>query len=94
MKDSFGRALKKSRKAHGLSQNDFSATSSRSYLSLLERGKRSPTIEKIESLASTMGVHGLTLIAVTYLYLDKSLDLDSLLKKVRTEAEVILKSDK
>jgi len=94
MKEQFGRALNKIRKTQGLSQNDFAATSSRSYLSLLERGKRSPTIDKVDSLAGTMRVHGLTLLVMTYLYLDKNLDLESLLERVRSEVAHILNSDK
>jgi transcriptional regulator with XRE-family HTH domain len=55
------------RKSSGLTQEDFSTVSSRTYLSSLERGIKSPTISKIDELASVIGVHPLTLIALAYL---------------------------
>lgn len=55
------------RKSKGLSQENFSATSSRTYVSTLERGMKSPTLGKIEVLAEVMNVHPLTLLVLSYL---------------------------
>jgi len=63
----FAAGLQRARKARGLTQEDFSEVSSRTYLSSLERGMKSPTITKLEELASTMGIHPLTLLALAYL---------------------------
>ena len=63
----FGVALRKARKSRGLTQEDFSVVSSRTYLSSLERGIKSPTISKVEELASVIGVHPLSLLALAYL---------------------------
>ncbi len=59
-------ALRKMRKARKLTQEDFGVVSSRTYLSSLERGLKSPTLEKLEAIADVMGVHPATLILVTY----------------------------
>lgn len=65
--DRFGAGLQKARKSRGLTQEDFSVVSSRTYLSSLERGIKSPTISKVEALASVIGVHPLSLLALAYL---------------------------
>jgi transcriptional regulator with XRE-family HTH domain len=59
-------ALKAARAARGLTQGDFAVVSSRTYLSTLERGIQSPTLEKIEQLAQTLQIHPLTLLTMAY----------------------------
>lgn len=59
-------ALKTVRKARGLSQEAFSDVSSRTYLSALERGLKSPTLNKLEALCEVMDVHPLTLLTLAY----------------------------
>lgn len=85
LKQAFGQALKKLRTSRKLTQEDFSQVSSRTYMSTLERGLKSPTLEKIEELASVLGVHPMTLLASSYLRLDDSLDQDDLLALIRRE---------
>jgi transcriptional regulator with XRE-family HTH domain len=63
----FGAGLQRARKSRGLTQEDFSVVSSRTYLSSLERGIKSPTISKLDELASVIGVHPLSLLALAYL---------------------------
>ena len=63
----FGAGLQRARKARGLTQEDFSEVSSRTYLSSLERGLKSPTISKLEELASVIGIHPVSLLALAYL---------------------------
>ncbi|PPC96901.1 MAG: transcriptional regulator [Methylotenera sp.] len=67
IKEAFASALKQARKSRGLTQEDFSEVSSRTYISTLERGIKSPTIEKINVLAKTLGIHPLTLLTLTYM---------------------------
>lgn len=64
--NAFPAALKALRKARGLSQEDFSDVSSRTYLSSLERGLKSPTLSKIVELCEVMEVHPLTLLTLAY----------------------------
>lgn len=71
MRDAFAKALRSARKAHGLTQEDFSPVSSRTYVSILERGRKSPTLDKLEEIAQTIGIHLLTLIALTHLHREK-----------------------
>ncbi|WP_255992031.1 helix-turn-helix domain-containing protein [Chitinolyticbacter albus] len=65
-KSRFGRGLHRVRKAAGLTQEAFGGTSSRTYVSALERELKSPTLEKIEELAETIGCHPLTLLVFAY----------------------------
>jgi transcriptional regulator with XRE-family HTH domain len=65
-KNAFPAALKALRKSRGLSQEDFSDVSSRTYLSSLERGLKSPTLSKIVELCEVMEVHPLTLLSLAY----------------------------
>lgn len=65
-KNSFAAALKTVRKARGLSQEAFSDVSSRTYMSSLERGLKSPTLSKVAELCEVMDVHPLTLLTLAY----------------------------
>lgn len=85
MRNAFARALRKLRKARGLTQDDFSVVSSRTYLSTLERGRKSPTLDKVQALARILGVHPMSLLTLTCIYFDQRHDLDGLFNRVRTE---------
>lgn len=84
----FGRALRHVRVARGLPQEDFDLVSSRTYISALERGLKSPTLPKVGSLAEVLSVHPLTLIAMAFV--DPAVaspdDIRRLLQQVQTEA--------
>lgn len=84
LKQAFGQALRRLRISRHLTQEDFSQVSSRTYLSSLERGLKSPTLEKVESLASVIDVHPVTLVALGYL-LDEGVSIEDLLVRVRSE---------
>ena len=85
LKRAFGLALKQLRSERNLSQEDFSEISSRTYLSTLERGLKSPTLEKIDELASVLEVHPLTLLVGSYLLKDNPIALDELFRRIRAE---------
>jgi len=89
MRVAFAKALKNTRKSRGLTQEDFSDVSSRTYLSMLERGKKSPTLDKIQIIAQTIGIHCLSLITLTYMYSEKEKDLDTLLLRIKNEVESV-----
>lgn len=55
-------ALKSVRKSRQLTQEDFSLVSSRTYLSTLERGIKSPTLDKLQEIAEVMSVHPASLV--------------------------------
>lgn len=90
-RQAFGSALQQIRKTRGLTQEDFSDVSSRTYLSSLERGLKSPTLEKIEMLCEAMDVHPLTLLTLTYLQDHKGKRLDKLQEKIEKEINKIQK---
>jgi len=86
----FGISLRVARKASNLSQEDFSDVSSRTYLSSLERGLKSPTLEKVQSLAGRMNIHPLTLMTLTYLCEANEIDPERLFGQVKIEVDRIL----
>lgn len=90
----FGQALRKIRASKNLTQEDFSTVSSRTYLSSLERGLKSPTLEKINQLAGTLDVHPLTILVATYVKRDANLDVESLFQTIKDElAEMSSRED-
>jgi transcriptional regulator with XRE-family HTH domain len=89
-KSSFATALRTVRKARGLSQEAFSDVSSRTYLSSLERGLKSPTLNKVAELCEVLDVHPLTVFALAYAADTKS--LDKLIARVRQEVDSVLTS--
>lgn len=66
MDHAFGRALNMLRTARGLTQEDFSIVSSRTYISTLERGMKSPTLEKVGDISTLLKIHPLTLLVLAY----------------------------
>lgn len=84
-KQAFGEALRRARKEKKISQEAFSEISSRTYLSTLERGLKSPTLEKIEALASVLELHPLTLLASYYLIKDPSSSVVDILDMLKSE---------
>ena len=93
IRHSFGQALKLARKSKGLIQEDFSVVSSTNFISLLENGKTSPTLQKLESISSTLGTHPLALLALAYaLDSGSSKDVDLLLRRVRDEVEDFMRN--
>jgi transcriptional regulator with XRE-family HTH domain len=90
-KKGFGIALRKIRKAKKLTQEDFEDTSSRTYLSTLERGMKSPTLEKIEALSTTLGIHPLTLLVFAYIEVENQ-EHDQILSRVMNEIRELNKN--
>lgn len=84
-----GLAIKEIRLSKQLTQEFFSDVSSRTYMSVLENGKKSPSVEKIESLAHAMGVHPMTIFTLSYLIADEGLTLDELQSKIIDEISKI-----
>lgn len=74
-----------------MSQEAFSDVSSRTYMSSLERGLKSPTLHKLTELCKVMGVHPLTLLTLAYTG-DSPRDIERLLASIRQELQEI--SDK
>jgi transcriptional regulator with XRE-family HTH domain len=85
IKNAFGISLKQVRKYREMSQEDFSIVSSRTYVSSLERGLKSPTLEKVEMISSCLEVHPLTLLALAYSKSNGGISCEELINKVIVE---------
>ena len=87
----FAKALRKAREARGVSQEEFDTVSSRTYVSSLERGIKQPTVTKVDALASVLGLHPLTLFALSYTDTASAADVRRLLDRVHQEVEGVLR---
>ena len=85
IKESFGLALQRARKSKESTQEDFSNISSRTYVSTLERGLCSPTVEKVDLLAGALGMHPITLLSMAYLIKSGVTDPTALMDQVKRE---------
>ena len=90
--DHFGMALRLARKARSKTQEDFSITSSRTYVSMLERGERSPTLAKINELSETLEIHPLTLLALAYAGPVAPAELRKFIAEIEREAISLMQS--
>jgi transcriptional regulator with XRE-family HTH domain len=86
--NSLAAAIKTVRKARGLSQEAFSDVSSRTYMSSLERGLKSPTLNKLSEISEVMDIHPLTLL--TLAYAGDWRRAEQLLARVRRELDQIM----
>lgn len=89
-KQAFGKSLKELRRAIGVTQEDFSVVSSRTYISLLERGQKSPTLDKVEALAKVLKIHPLSLLYLTYMRAGGQRDIDGLVRRIRSDLEGVI----
>ncbi len=89
----FGGALRAARAARGLSQQDFGTVSSRTYVSSLERGQKSPTLDKVAQIADVLGLHPLTLHAYTFLREPTPEQRIVLLRTIRAELRQLLEHE-
>ena len=70
-----------------MSQEVFDEVSSRTYISALERDLKSPTLPKVDALAGVLGLHPLTLLALSYG--SSQADVDKVLAQVSSEAKEV-----
>ncbi|XQE67365.1 helix-turn-helix domain-containing protein [Pseudomonas sp. P3C3] len=62
---------------------------SQSYVSSLEAGRWSPSLEKIEQMASVLGVHPATIIVAGYIYAEENSNAVEILKRIESELQEI-----
>lgn len=87
LRKAFGATLRQVRLQKGLTQEDFALVSSRTNVSLLERGGTSPTIDKLEELCSTLGIHPVSLMAACYMRKEHEGDIREFLSQVEDELQ-------
>lgn len=88
--NNFSQALKTARRARNLSQEAFSQVSSRTYVSTLERGLKTPTMSKVDELAEVLDIHPLTLLTLAYTKDGNNAEITRLLNDVSVELMSIL----
>ncbi|WP_253074808.1 helix-turn-helix domain-containing protein [Cupriavidus pampae] len=74
-------------------QEALDGVSSRTYISALERGLKSPTLDKIDSIASGLKVHPLVLVAYTYLRQYTEAEQEAVLRLVQMQLQELAKAD-
>lgn len=87
VKNAVAVVLKAMRKTRGLSQKNLAEVSSRTYVSKLERGQSSPTLEMMSTLSSPLGLSPLGLVALT-LATETGQSIRSLINLVESEPPV------
>lgn len=90
----FGRALRAARKLRKMPQEALDNVSSRTYISSLERGLKSPTLDKIDQIAKELNVHPLTLLAFSLLGRKTADEFDDVLQKIKAEYQLLLAEDR
>lgn len=93
LRDGLAHALRTARRAKGISQETLDTVSSRTYVSSLERGLKSPTIEKVDELAFAIGFHPLAIMAFAYLRSGKELSLPRLMKEVEDQVDLLIRNE-
>ncbi|MBG6078229.1 helix-turn-helix domain-containing protein [Polaromonas sp. CG_9.11] len=89
--NNFPAALKDARTSLSLAQEAFSLASSRTYVSSLERGIKSPTLSKVDTLADVLGIHPLTLLMLSYLEDRRAESAEALMALVAQELRLVLR---
>lgn len=90
LKTSFASVLKAVRLKRNVTQNDFADTASRTYLSKLELGKSSITLDKLDQLSRRLDLSPLTILTLT-LSEDAKVPAHTLLSGVQAELAALQK---
>ncbi|MBC3495756.1 helix-turn-helix domain-containing protein [Pseudomonas sp. SWRI100] len=86
LKASFANVLRALRSKRNITQRDFADTTSRTYLSKLELGKSSITLDKLEQISNRLELSPLTLLTLT-LSEDTGRSASDLMSKMRAELD-------
>lgn len=79
--------LRTARVAQGMSQEALEGATSSRYVRMLERGDRAPSLAIVEEIASALGVHPLTMLALCYVQSPTGTSVSPLLRQVMEEVE-------
>ena len=90
LRSAFAKAFRTVRKAKGLTQEDFDEVSGRTYISTIERQVHSPSLDKIEALASEMKIKPITLLMLANHYAHPRQSLDNQIKALEKDMKKIL----
>lgn len=92
LREALAITIKALRKAKNLSQEDFGVVSSRTYLSSLERGLKSPTLDKLEQIADVLGVPPASIVVLAYAIKNGKNDIESAIEAIVIDAKAAMRS--
>ena len=81
-------ALQSARKLTNTTQEAFDQISSRTYISAIERGLKTPTLSKIDEVAGVMGLLPLTVLVMAYAG-DDMVEQEKLLDSIRAQLQAL-----
>ncbi|MBK4998983.1 helix-turn-helix domain-containing protein [Pseudomonas sp. S31] len=84
LKTGFATVLKAMRVSRGLTHKHMAEASSRGYMSKLEQGRSSPTVDKLTVISEALGLSPLTLFTLT-LSLERGEPIDTLLQRLKAD---------
>lgn len=84
LKTGFATVLKAMRVSRGLTHKHMAEASSRGYMSKLEQGRSSPTVDKLTAISDTLGLSPLTLVTLT-LSLESGQSIDALVHRLKAD---------
>ena len=87
LRQSLATAIRTVRKNKGLTQEDFGVVSSRTYLSTLERGLKSPTLDKLEDISKVLNIHPATVVLLAYALQVQPISRGALIEEISEEAK-------
>jgi transcriptional regulator with XRE-family HTH domain len=86
----FAHALRAVRLIRGIAQEEMEPAASRVYMTQLETGKQSPTLDMIEALAQRLNVHPATLVALSFVLMRPPGKRKDTLKQINEEISKLL----
>lgn len=84
LKTGFATVLKAMRVSRGLTYKHMAEASSRGYMSKLEQGRSSPTVDKLTVISDALGLSPLTLFTLT-LSVENGQPIDTLLQRLKAD---------
>ncbi|WP_373874941.1 helix-turn-helix domain-containing protein [Pseudomonas pseudonitroreducens] len=87
LKQALGAAIRAYRLNRDIPQESLGP--SQPYISNLESGRWSATLDKVDRMAAALGVHPVSIILAGYLALEESSDTDAVLARIREELREI-----
>lgn len=85
LKQALGAVLRECRVKRNIPQEGMGP--SQSYISSLEAGRWSPSLDKIEQMASVLQVHPATIILAGYMKVEGQAEAEDLIKRIRSELD-------
>jgi len=90
LRNALAKAIKSARKRKHFTQEDLGVVSSRTYLSTLERGLKSPTLDKLDEICRAMEIHPAAIVLAAYGAMNDHGNIEASLEAILAEAQGLL----